>query len=194
MNEFSLKGQFLISMPGMGDERFAETVIYVVEHNSGGTMGLIINRDLPELNMGDVLADLDLGPNAERIELATPVMERQVLQGGPVETGRGFVLHSRDYFRQGASVEVNAELALTATLEALKAITFGPGPAHALFALGYCGWGPGQLEAEIAANSWLTAPQSLELLFGTPLADRYEAALALIGASRATLSGEAGSA
>lgn len=194
MQNLSLKGQFLIAMPEMGDGRFGESVIYIVEHSEAGAMGLMVNKDMPELTMGDILADLDLGPNEQRIQLPESVTSRDVFQGGPVEIGRGFILHSRDYFKNGSSIEVNDDLALTATLEALQAMTFGPGPAHALFALGYCGWGAGQLEAEIVANSWLTAPQSLDVLFHVPVAERYNSALALVGANRGNLSWTAGSA
>lgn len=194
MTSLSLRGQFLIAMPGMGDTRFGDSVIYVVEHNESGAMGLMVNKDMPNLSLGDVLADLDLGPEEDRIELPNSITQQHVLKGGPVETGRGFVLHSRDYFKKGSSVEVNADLALTATLEALEAITFGPGPNQALFALGYCGWGAGQLEEEIMENSWLTAPHSLDLLFKVPVEERFDFALALVGATRGSLSGVAGTA
>ena len=112
--------------------------------------------------------------------------------GGPVETGRGFVLHSRDYFRDDNSYEVNDEVGLTATLDVLKAIAFGKAPTQSLLALGYCGWAPGQLENELRGNGWLTAPHSTDILFRLPVETRYEAALASIGVSRVALSSEIG--
>ena len=117
---------------------------------------------------------------------------RQVLRGGPVQRGRGFVLHSSDYFRAGNSYEVTDDIYLTATLDVLKAMAFNEQPSEALFALGYCGWSPGQLEGEIRGNGWLTVPFSRELLFGTPIEQRYDAALGRLGITRATLSATAG--
>ena len=117
-----------------------------------------------------------------------------MLRGGPVERGRGFVLHSTDYFREDNSYQVTSDVSLTATVDVLKAITFGPGPQNALFALGYCGWGPGQLEQELKDNGWLTTPHSEDLLFEIPLVERYDHALAEIGATRASLSPQSGNA
>ena len=190
----SLKGQFLIATPGMADERFAESVVYLVGHGEDGAMGLMVNHTLPDLNAGDIFGELELGPPEELIRVPERVRDRAVLMGGPVETGRGFVLHSRDYFRADNSYEVNDEVGLTATLDVLRAIAFGPGPEQSLLALGYCGWAPGQLEDELRGSGWLTAPHSLDILFNVPVERRYEAALASIGVSRAALSGEIGNA
>jgi putative transcriptional regulator len=192
MTMSSLKGQFLIATPGMVDERFSESVVYLVGHSEDGAMGLIVNHKLPDLSAGDIFGELELGPPEELIRVPERIRNRAVMMGGPVETGRGFVLHSRDYFRTDNSYEVNDEVGLTATLDVLRAIAFGPEPAQSLLALGYCGWAPGQLEEELKGSGWLTAPHSLEILFKVPVERRYESALASIGVSRAALSGEIG--
>jgi len=188
----SLKGQFLVSMPEMGDDRFKDTVIYVVGHSDEGAMGLVVNQQHDEMRFADILEELKLGEHDEIIRLPTKVRDRWVLRGGPVERGRGFVLHTPDYFRDGNSYTVSPEICLTATLDVLKAMAFGDAPNKALFALGYCGWGAGQLEGEIGGNGWLTVPFFEPLLFETPIADRYDAALGQLGITRATLSGTAG--
>ncbi|MDC9823635.1 YqgE/AlgH family protein [Devosia sp. ZB163] len=188
----SLKGQFLVAMPDMGDERFRETVVYLVGHGDEGAMGLVINQSLEDMRFADILEELQLGEKDELIRLPDRIKNRQVLRGGPVQRSRGFVLHSSDYFRVGNSYEVNEEISLTATLDVLKAIAFNDSPTEALFALGYCGWSPGQLETEIQENGWLTVPFSRELLFGLPIENRYDAALARLGITRATLSASAG--
>ena len=188
----SLKGQFLVAMPDMGDERFHETVIYLVGHGDEGAMGLVVNQSLEDMSVADILEELKLGEKDELIRLPDDVKNRQVLRGGPVQKSRGFVLHSSDYFRVGNSYEVTDEICLTATLDILKAIAFKNSPSEALFALGYCGWSPGQLEQEIQGNGWLTVPFSRELLFGLPIEARYDAALASLGITRATLSASAG--
>ncbi len=188
----SLRGQFLVAMPGMGDQRFHETVIYIVGHTDEGAMGLVVNQPVEDMRFADILEELGLGEKAEIIRLPSTVRDREVLRGGPVQRGRGFVLHSPDYFREGNSYVVNDEICLTATLDILKAMAFRRTPAEAVFALGYCGWAPGQLENEIALNGWLTVPFTRELLFGTPLEDRYDLALGQLGITRASLSGAAG--
>jgi putative transcriptional regulator len=188
----SLKGQFLVAMPEMGDERFRGAVIFMVGHTDEGAMGLVINQPVEDMRFVDVLEELGLGEKDEVIRLPSTVRDREVLRGGPVQRGRGFVLHSPDYFREGNSYEVSDEICLTATLDILKAIAFSGEPADAVFALGYCGWAPGQLENEIALNGWLTVPFSRDLLFGSALGDRYDMALSQLGITRATLSGAAG--
>lgn len=190
----SLKGQFLVAMPGMGDDRFRDTVIYLVGHGDEGAMGLVVNQSLDDMKFADILEELKLGEHEEIIRLRDNVRERRVLRGGPVQRSRGFVLHSPDYFREDNSYSVSEEVCLTATLDVLKAIAFKNAPADALFALGYCGWSPGQLEGEIAHNGWLTVPFSRDLLFDAPIETRYEAALGQLGITRASLSGVAGSA
>lgn len=187
----SLEGQFLVAMPDMADERFTESVIFLVGHSDDGAMGLVVNHELENLRFADILDQLELGDPDMVIRLPDTIRERAVMRGGPVEQGRGFVLHSAD-FKSGNTYAVANEIYLTATLEILKAMAFGPAPEASLFALGCCGWGAGQLEDEIARNGWLTAPFSRELLFETPVADRYEAALGLLHITRATLSSDAG--
>jgi len=187
----SLEGQFLVAMPDMADERFAESVILVVGHGDEGAMGLVVNHELANLRFADILDELDLGDPDAVIRLPDSIRERAVMRGGPVEKGRGFVLHSGDY-HSGNTYRIAEDVGLTATLDILKAMAFGPAPRAALFALGCCGWGAGQLEDEIGANGWLTIPFSRELLFDTPVEQRYEKALASLRITRATLSTEAG--
>jgi putative transcriptional regulator len=189
----SLRGQFLVAMPGMGDERFHETVIYIVGHGDEGAMGLVVNQSVEDMRFADILDELGIaGKQDENIRLPSSVRDREVLRGGPVQRGRGFVLHSPDYFREENTYEVSDEICLTATLDILKSMAFKQQPADAVFALGYCGWAPGQLENELALNGWLTVPFSRNLLFGTALSERYDIALAQLGITRASLSGVAG--
>ncbi len=187
----SLEGQFLVAMPDMEDERFAESVILVVGHGEEGAMGLVVNHELANLRFADILDELDLGDPDAVIRLPDWIRQRSVMRGGPVEKGRGFVLHSGDY-QSGNTYKVTDEVGLTATLDILKAMAFGPAPKATLFALGCCGWSAGQLENEISANGWLTVPFSRELLFETPVEERYEKALASLHITRASLSTEAG--
>ncbi|MCS6761514.1 MAG: YqgE/AlgH family protein [Candidatus Devosia symbiotica] len=187
----SLEGQFLVAMPDMDDEHFAESVILLVGHGEEGAMGLVVNHELKNLRFTDIIDELDLGDPDSVIRLPKTIRQRVVMRGGPVERGRGFVLHSSDY-RSGNTYPVAGGVGLTATLDALKAMAFGPAPAFSLFALGCCGWSPGQLEGEIGRNGWLTAPFSRELLFEIPVAERYNAALASLHITRATLNPNAG--
>ncbi|MFC3614683.1 YqgE/AlgH family protein [Lutimaribacter marinistellae] len=180
-----LTGKLLIAMPGMGDPRFDHSVIYLCSHGSDGAMGLIVNKpaDLP---MKTLLDQLEIG-------CAIPsVADAPVRFGGPVETGRGFVLHSSDYDANLHSLNVAPGFSMTATLDVLEDIAKGRGPERALMMLGYSGWGPGQLEEEIAANGWLTADASSDLVFGQPDADKWEAALGSLGVDPLTLSASAG--
>jgi len=187
----SLEGQFLVAMPGMTDENFAQSVIFLVGHSDDGAMGLVVNRELDNMRFADILDELDLGDPDAVIRLPDSIRQRAVLRGGPVEKGRGFVLHSRD-FSSGNTYPVANDISLTATLDVLRAIAFGPAPKASLFALGCCGWAPGQLEGEIGENGWLTVPFSRELLFDIPVEDRYEAALSMLHITPATLSPDAG--
>ena len=187
----SLEGQFLVAMPEMGDERFAESVILLVGHGKEGAMGLVVNHEMQNLRFADILDELELGDPDAVIRLPESIRERAVMRGGPVEKGRGFVLHSGDY-HSGNTYRVTEEVGLTATLDVLKAMAFGPAPRSSLFALGCCGWGAGQLEDEIGANGWLTVPFNRELLFDVPVEHRYEQALASLHITRATLSSTAG--
>ena len=179
-----LTGQLLIAMPQMNDPRFARTVIYICAHTADGAMGLVVNREIEALTFPDLLKQLNI--DAEVVD-----DKIQVLFGGPVETGRGFVLHSSDYV-QNATMLVDKRVGLTATMEVLKDIASGNGPRLNLLALGYAGWGPGQLDAEIHANGWLTVPADDELIFDPDLDNKWERALAKIGIDSSMLSGEAG--
>ena len=190
----SLKGHFLVAMPTMGDERFHEALVYLVGHGDEGAMGLVVNQSLDDMSFADILEELGLGEREQIIQLPEDVRERRVMRGGPVQSSRGFVLHSPDYFGADNSYPVTDEVCLTATLEILRSIAFDNAPADSLFALGYCGWSPGQLETEIRHNGWLTVPYSRELLFETPIGARYDAALSLLGVNRASLSSLAGNA
>ncbi|VAW16433.1 UPF0301 protein YqgE [hydrothermal vent metagenome] len=192
-NQLCLQGQFLVAMPLMGDPRFHESVIYVVEHNANGAMAIIINHPVKELRFIDVLSDLGLGEPEQLIRISDDIAGREVLRGGPVETARGFVLHSPDFYREETSFVINSDICLSASIDVLKAMAFNSQAKNkALFALGYCGWSAGQLEAELAQNAWLTVPHSIELIFEVPVQERYEAALELLGINRASLSAFSG--
>lgn len=187
----TLEGHLLVAMPGMEDERFAQSVILLVGHGSEGAMGLVINREHESLRLSDILDELDLGDPDAVIRLPEAIRDRVVMRGGPVERGRGFVLHSTDY-QSGNTYKVTEEVGLTATLDILRALAFGPAPRASLFALGCCGWSPGQLEQEIAENGWLTVPYDRALVFDTPVEERYNKALELLHITPATLSSQAG--
>jgi putative transcriptional regulator len=179
----SLAGSLLIAMPQMQDPRFAGAVIFLCAHNPEGAMGLVVNKALDGIQLAQVLEQLN-------IEGAEPT-DKPVLFGGPVETTRGFVLHSTDFLRE-ASLVVGEDIAVTSTIEILQAIADGKGPERNLFALGYAGWGPGQLDAEIQANGWLHAPASPELVFAHDLDRTWTAAIAKLGFDPSMLSGAAG--
>jgi putative transcriptional regulator len=185
-----LDDQFLIAMPGMKDERFARTVIYMCAHSDEGAMGLIINQP-QDLRFPDLLVQLGIVDQGASIKLPPPARDFIVRHGGPVDRSRGFVLHSDDY-RVESSMPVSEEMCLTATIDILRAIAAGRGPRRALMALGYAGWGAGQLETEIAENGWLTCPASPEFLFDSDLDRKYERVLASIGINLAHFSQVAG--
>ncbi len=182
-NGSDLTGSLLVAMPGMGDDRFARTVIFLCAHSADGAMGLVVNKVLDELTLPTLLRQLDVEPGAAEDE--------PIHYGGPVETSRGFVLHSADYVRDSTLV-INERVALTATVEVLRAIARGDGPERRVLALGYAGWGAGQLDAEIQANGWLSVPADDDIVFGGDNALKWEQALAKLGVSPAMLSGEAG--
>ena len=184
----SLKGQFLIATPSMGDKRFFESLIYVIDHNEEGAMGLVVNHLLEGMQFFDILKEMKLGKKDELINIPTKIKTQKILRGGPVEKGRGFVLHSKDYSQDDNSFFISDEIGMTATRDILKAIAFGTPPQKSLFALGYCGWGKGQLENELKKNGWLITPYCEDLLFGTPFEKRYDLALSKLGANRASLS------
>ena len=187
-----LDGQMLIAMPAMSDERFARTVIYVCAHSTEGAMGIIVNQPAQNIKFPDLLVQLEVIPATERIQLPTQAEDVKVLKGGPVETGRGFVLHSADFFIENSTLPIDEGICLTATLDILKAIARGNGPVNAILALGYAGWAPGQLEEEIQQNGWLHCDADPELIFGSDVGGKYEKALRKIGIDLGMLSSEAG--
>src|SRR5580658_8259213 len=187
-----LDGQMLIAMPAMLDDRFARSVIYVCAHSSEGAMGIVVNHPAPNINFSDLLVKLDVIPAADAIRLPTRAEVIKVMRGGPVETERGFVLHSADFFIENSTLPIDEGICLTATLDILKAIARGAGPASAVLALGYAGWAPGQLETEIHQNGWLHCAADRELIFGTDTEGKYALALKKIGIEVGMLSSEAG--
>ena len=184
-----LDGKMLIAMPGIGDDRFDRAIIYVCAHSADGAMGLIVNHQIESLSFGSLMERLDLAGGDNAIRLPEDVAGSRVLQGGPVETSRGFVLHSKDYFSDECTLSVDKGIGLTATLDVLRAIASGKGPRLSLLALGYTGWGPGQLESEIRQNGWLHCEADEELIFGQDLEAKYPSALARIGINEQMLSG-----
>ncbi len=179
-----LTGQLLVAMPQMRDPRFARSVIYMCAHSADGAMGLVVNRRVGSITFDDLLQQLNIGPNKRNDEI-------RIHFGGPVEQGRGFVLHSSDYLQSG-SLRVDDQVALTATLDILKEMAAGGGPRRSLLALGYAGWGPGQLDAEIQANGWLSVSSDEALVFDADLDHKWERAIGKIGIDFSKLSGEAG--
>ena len=175
-----LDGQLLVAMPVMSDQRFARSVIYLCAHSEDGAMGLIINQRASHISFPDLLDRLGIvSPDDETGILGAGNLSIHV--GGPVETGRGFVLHSSDYFADDSTLPIEDGVCLTATIDILKAIAEGHGPNRALLALGYAGWSPGQLESEIQANGWLNCPADPDIIFDPNHESKYSRALAKIG-------------
>jgi putative transcriptional regulator len=185
-----LDDQFLIAMPGMKDDRFSRAVIYVCAHSEEGAMGLMINQ-AQQMRFPDLLVQLGILNEQQAIRLPSKTRDFVVRNGGPVDRSRGFVLHSDD-FTVESSMPVSDDICLTATVDILRAISAGRGPRKALMALGYSGWGAGQLESEIAANGWLTCPADANLLFDADIDRKYDRILATIGVDLAHLSHTAG--
>ena len=191
-DEGYLDGQLLVAMPGMSDTRFARSVVYVCAHSPDGAMGIVVNQRARKVSFSDLLVQLDVIGPEEAIRLPSRAGAIQVLKGGPVETGRGFVLHSADFFIDNSTLPINEGISLTATVDILRAIARGDGPDQAMLALGYAGWSPGQLEEEIQQNGWLTVPAEPSLLFDNDLEGKHSRALRTLGIDPAMLSGEAG--
>lgn len=187
-----LDGQFLVAMPGMTDERFARSIVYMCAHSSDGAMGIILNQPASRVAFPDLLVQLDVVEAGDRDLLPALARDMKVRHGGPVETGRGFVLHSSDYFLQNATLPIDDDVSLTTTLEVLKAIAEGRGPKRALLALGYAGWSPGQLETEIQVNGWLNCPADPDILFGDDLDGMYTRVMRKLGIDPGMLSAQAG--
>jgi putative transcriptional regulator len=179
-----LGNHFLIAMPGLADPNFFHTVTYLCEHNAEGALGIVINRPL-SINLREILQHMDLEPATEAIG------DQSIYLGGPVQQERGFVLH-QPLGDWEATLKVSAEVGVTSSRDILMAIAAGEGPRHSLIALGYAGWGAGQLEQEIAANAWLAGPADERIVFELPHEQRWEAAAAKLGVDLNLLSGEAG--
>jgi putative transcriptional regulator len=182
--ETTLTGQVLIAMPAMADPRFANSVIYMCAHTEEGAMGIVVNRPLAAPSFSDLLTQLSVDP-------VPPARSIRLCQGGPVDNARGFVLHTSDWTGDG-SLRVDEQMALTASLDILKAIAAGGGPKQGVLALGYAGWGPGQLDAEIQQNAWLSAPADLSLLFDDDHETKWRRALASLKIDPLLLSTAAG--
>src|SRR2546430_9354142 len=187
-----LDGQLLIAMPVMGDPRFERSVIYLCAHSPDGAMGIMVNRPVGSIDFPELLVQLNIINKDEQIELPENAETVKVLRGGPVDTGRGFVLHSSDFYLENATLRIDDGICLTATVDILKAIAKGSGPKHAILALGYAGWAPGQLENEIQGNGWLHCDADQDLIFGGDVEERYARALRKIGIDPGMLSNDAG--
>ena len=187
-----LDGQLLIAMPVMGDPRFERSVIYMCAHSSEGAMGIVVNRPAGSIDFPELLVQLDIIQEADQIKLPENAESMKVLKGGPVDTGRGFVLHSSDFYIENATLRIDDGICLTATVDILKAIAKGSGPKHAILALGYAGWAPGQLENEIQGNGWLHCDADQDLIFGGDVEEKYARALRKIGIDPGMLSNDAG--
>lgn len=183
----NLTGQFLIAMPGMGDPRFANSVVYMCEHSDEGSMGLIINKPTKELKFTDLLEQLSISADVD-------VDEMHIHYGGPVEMARGFVLHSGEYHCDGITMNVNNQLGMTATMDVIKDIAAGNGPKQAFLALGYAGWAPNQLEDELMQNGWLTCDADDAIIFETDNDRKWMAALDVLGIDPLLLSAKGGTA
>jgi len=186
-----LDGQLLIAMPIMSDPRFARSVIYICAHSEDGAMGLVINQRASHISFPDLLSKLNIVPSSAE-GISDCVRKMSIYVGGPVETGRGFVLHSSDYFVNDSTLPIEDGVCLTATIDILKAIAAGNGPNRSILALGYAGWSPGQLESEIQANGWLNCPADPDLIFAADIESKYARALAKIGIDPSHLVSDAG--
>jgi putative transcriptional regulator len=183
--ESFLEGKLLIALPGMSDPRFEKSVIFMCAHSVEGAMGIMINKPVTGLSFQDLLRKLEL-------EVTPVTPDFPVLYGGPVETGRGFVLHSGDYESADATLPVSEDISLTATLDILRAMGEGRGPQKAIFALGYAGWSPGQIEDEIRSNGWVHCDSDPMLLFNTSIEAKWATALGKLGIDVSGLSAHTG--
>lgn len=187
-----LDGQLLVAMPAMADPRFSRSVIYLCAHSSDGAMGIIINQHAPHINFCELLEQLNITSEDEAIRMPGDLRGMAVHVGGPVETGRGFVLHSADYYADDSTLPIDEGVCLTATIDILRAMARGSGPDQALLALGYAGWAPGQLENEIQSNGWLHCPADAELIFDRDINAKYHRALTKIGIDPSRLVNDSG--
>ncbi|HSM95066.1 MAG TPA: YqgE/AlgH family protein [Rhizomicrobium sp.] len=184
-SENFLEGKLLIALPGMSDPRFEKSVIFMCAHSAEGAMGLIVNKPIEGLGFQDVVKNLD-------IQVKSNAPDSPVLFGGPVDTGRGFVLHSSEYKSGEGTMPVTSEISLTATLDILRAIAEGQGPEHSAFTLGYAGWGPGQIEDEIRLNGWVHCDADSTIIFNTDMDGKWSAALRKLGIDLSLLSANSG--
>jgi putative transcriptional regulator len=187
----TLQGQFLIAMPNMGDTRFEKSVVYLCAHSPDGAMGFVINRPLDTPTIPQFLHQLNIVTEEERDVMPPELAQGPLYSGGPVEPGRGFVLHSPDYTSE-TTLAIDDAVSLTATLEILRVISLGRGPSRVFMALGYSGWAAGQLEEEIAANGWLTCTADSGLIFDRDQETKYTRALRSMGINPLLLSAQAG--
>ena len=187
-----LDGQLLIAMPQMTDKRFARSVIYLCTHSAEGAMGLIVNQRAKNISFPQLLTQLGIVSKNASDTVPPDIMVKDVHVGGPVDTKRGFVLHSADYFAATNTMAIDSSISLTATVDILKAMAKGNGPDKAMLAMGYAGWGAGQLEAEIQHNGWLHCPADLEIVFNQDIDLKYDQAMSLIGIDMSHFVSDAG--
>jgi putative transcriptional regulator len=187
-----LDGQLLLAMPSMSDPRFHKAVIYLCAHSADGAMGIVVNQRAPHITFPKLLEQLDIVPAQNEASIQIPVEDMTVHTGGPVESGRGFVLHTTDYFSDDSTLAIDDSISLTATIDILRAIATGRGPDRSLLALGYAGWAPGQLEHEIQSNGWLICPADTDLVFDPAIENKYDRAMAKLGVHPSFLVSDAG--
>lgn len=185
LSEIDLNGKLLVAMPSMTDPRFEQSVVFVCAHSNEGAMGLIINKQADDLRLRDLFDQL-------KIDQSSKARDMPVHFGGPVEHGRGFVLHDYGYRSTISTLDVNDDFAMTATLDILEDLASGRGPVRNIIALGYAGWGPGQVESEISQNAWLTVDADKAIVFDADDGGKWQAALAKLGINALMLSSEAG--
>jgi len=187
-----LDGQLLLAMPSMSDPRFHKAVIYLCAHSADGAMGIVVNQRAPHITFPKLLEQLDIVPARNEASIQIAVEDMTVHTGGPVESGRGFVLHTTDYFSDDSTLAIDDSISLTATIDILRAIATGRGPDRSLLALGYAGWAPGQLEHEIQSNGWLICPADTDLVFDPAIENKYDRAMAKLGVHPSFLVSDAG--
>lgn len=187
-----LDGQMLVAMPAMEDPRFSRSVIYICAHSSDGAMGIIINQHAPNISFAELMRQLNITSEEDSIQVPSTLDSMAVHLGGPVEPGRGFVLHSSDYYVEDSTLPIDEGVSLTATVDILRAIAAGSGPDEALLALGYAGWAPGQLETEFQSNGWLHCPADPAMLFDADIDSKYERAIKRIGIDPGRLVNDSG--
>ncbi|MGF1622054.1 MAG: YqgE/AlgH family protein [Rhodomicrobiaceae bacterium] len=187
-----LDGKLLIAMPSMTDPRFHKAVIYLCAHSEDGAMGIVVNQRAEHITFRSLLEQLDIEPAENDGSIRLPQKEMAVHTGGPVETGRGFVLHTTDYSSTDSTLVIDDGISLTATIDILRAIANGKGPNRSLLALGYAGWAPGQLEREIHGNGWLICPADNDLVFDAEVENKYDRAMAKLGVHPSFLVSDAG--